>query len=192
MKIERCLFASAIAVGLVAFKPAVATCLTQPNLRADSGHWRYRVDGPTHRKCWYQQTSSKVAPSATSSPSSSANSQALPASRSSPSSDLFAWLSSISAAITNNVPSVAAPNEAHDARSAEPAPEPSSRSRPRATQRDRSHNRDANVHVRAKHDVDPPQFFSTAGRLQFAKARCQSPCPGVPRLPEIPGFPEER
>ena len=175
MKIERCLFASAIAVGLVAFKPAVATCLTQPNLRADSGHWRYRVDGPTHRKCWYQQTSSKVAPSATSSPSSSANSQALPASRSSPSSDLFAWLSSISAAITNNVPSVVALNEAHDARSAEPAPEPSSRSRPRATQRDRSHNRDANVHVRAKHDVDPPQFFSTAGRLQFAKGKMSKP-----------------
>src|SRR5204863_1238939 len=98
MKKNTCLFASAIAVGLVAFtgKPAVATCLTQPNLRADGSHWYYRFDRQTHRKCWYQQTSSKVAPSDNSSPSLSAYSQALPASPSSAPSDFPAWLSSIS------------------------------------------------------------------------------------------------
>ena len=156
MKKRGGLFASAIAAGVVAFagKPAVATCLTQPNLQADGGHWHYRIDRATHRKCWYQQTPRTEARNATSSPSSSANSQPLPASPSS--SDLFAWLSSISAAITNNLPRVAAQNEeARDARSAEPTREPSSRSRLRAAQRDRAHNRRANVEqVRAKR-VDP-------------------------------------
>jgi hypothetical protein len=161
MKIERGLFASAIAVGLVTFtgEPAVATCLAQPNLRADGGHWHYRIDRPTNRKCWYQQTSMEEVPSITSSPTSSVNSQALPGSPSSASSHLLAWLSSISAAITSNVPSVTAQNDqAQDPRSAEPARESSSRSRLRALRQgdaDRSHNRRAKVEqVRAK-PVDP-------------------------------------
>jgi hypothetical protein len=154
MKIEKRLFASAIAVGLVVFagKPAGATCLTQPDLRAHGGRWHYRIDRPTQRKCWYQQTSSIVAPSAPSSPSLWAASQALPASPSLASSDLFAWLSSISAAITSNVASVGAQNEAQDARSSEPARDPSSRSHLRPAQRDRSHNRRPDVEqVSAKH-----------------------------------------
>ena len=37
---------------------AAETCLTKPNLRADQGgHWYYRVDRVTKRKCWYQQAS---------------------------------------------------------------------------------------------------------------------------------------
>ena len=157
MKIERRLFASVIAVCLVTFtgKPAVATCVTQPDLQADGGHWYYRIDRPTQRKCWYQQRSSKVAPSATSLPSSSAISQALPASPSLTPSNLFAWLSSISAALTSNAPSVGAQNEAQDARSSDPVREPSSRSHLRAAQRDRLPNRRPDVEqVTTKH-VEP-------------------------------------
>jgi hypothetical protein len=182
MKIERGLFASAIAVGLVTFtgEPAVATCLAQPSLRADGGHWYYRIDRPTNRKCWYQQTS-KEAPSVISSPLSSANSQALSTSPSSASSNLVAWLSSISAAITSSLPSITAQNdETHDPPSAEPAREPSSRSRLRALRQgdaDRSHNRRAKVEqVRAK-PVDPNNFRAlpadSDSRSQDVKALLQ-------------------
>jgi hypothetical protein len=87
MKKRGCLFVSAIAAGLVAIagKPTAADCLTQPNLRADGGHWYYRIDRPTNRKCWYQQTSRTEVRSVTSSPPasppSSAKSQGISTSR---------------------------------------------------------------------------------------------------------------
>jgi hypothetical protein len=181
MKNMRCIFASAIAIGLVAFtgKPAVATCLTQPNLRADGGPWYYRIDRPTRRKCWYQRTSSKVAPSATSSPPSSANAQALPASPSSASSDLSAWLSSISAAITSNGPGVAAQNaETHDPRSAEAARESSSRWRKRAARgvEDGAHNRRANVEQLRAKPIDPRPIIIATGLLTSTGAATAVEC----------------
>ena len=37
---------------------AAEPCLTRPDLRAvEGGHWYYRVDRVTKRKCWYQQAS---------------------------------------------------------------------------------------------------------------------------------------
>src|SRR5262249_23030424 len=30
-----------------------ATCLTRPNLRDQSGYWRYRIDRAHGRRCWY-------------------------------------------------------------------------------------------------------------------------------------------
>jgi len=150
MKKPGCLFASAIAAGLVAIagKPAAAdTCLTQPNLRADGGHWYYRVDRPTHRKCWYQQTRRTEARSTTSSPPSPVKSN-----------DLSSWLSSFSTAVTRKTPNVGVQEEAHEPRSAEPAPERSSRWRLRAARRgdaDRAHNRRANVEQLRATQVDP-------------------------------------
>jgi hypothetical protein len=78
---------SAIAAGLVTIagnSAAAGICLTQPNLRADGGHWYYRIDRPTQRKCWYQQTSRTEARRASSPPApppSSAKSRALSTSR---------------------------------------------------------------------------------------------------------------
>src|SRR5258706_13044446 len=75
---------SAIAAGLVMIagnSAGAGICLTQPNLGADGGHWYYRIDRPTQRKCWYQQTSRTEARRATSSPPSSAKSRALSTSR---------------------------------------------------------------------------------------------------------------
>jgi len=146
MTIKSRLFASVIGILAFTATPADATCRTQPNLRVDG------VDRTPHRKCSYQEMSSKEARSGTSSLPSAVNSQAASPS-SAEASGLSAWLSSISAALTSNVPTVAPQNEAaRDPRSAEPAREPS---RLRAAQRDRSHNRRANVEqVPAKH-VDP-------------------------------------
>jgi hypothetical protein len=151
MKKQGCLFASAIAAGLVAIagKPAAAdTCLTQPNLRADGGHWYYRIDRPTHRKCWYQQTPRTDARSTTSSPPTTAKSNGL-----------SSWLSSFSTAVTRKTPNVGVQEEeAHEPRSAEPAPERSSRWRLRAARRgdaDRARNRRANVERLRATQVDP-------------------------------------
>jgi hypothetical protein len=158
------LFASAIAAGLVAIagKPAAAdTCLTQPNLRADGGRWYYRVDRPTHRKCWYQQTPRTEARSTTSSRPSPAKSNSL-----------SSWLSSFSTAVTRKTPDVGAQEEAHGPRSAEPAPERSSRWRLRAARRgdaDRSHNRAANVEQLRATQVDPNN--SGALRTEFESRR---------------------
>jgi hypothetical protein len=150
MNKQVCLFASAIAVGLVAIagKPAAAdTCLTQPNLRADGGRWYYRVDRPTHRKCWYQQTPRTEARSTTSSRPSPAKSNSL-----------SSWLPSFSTALTRKTPDVGVQEEAHGPRSAEPALERSSRWRLRAARRgdaDRAHNRRANEEQLRATQVEP-------------------------------------
>ena len=162
MKKQGCLFMSAIAAVLVAIagKPAAADiCLTQPNVRADGGHWYYRIDRPRHRKCWYQQPSRREARSATSSPPSSAAAQAPSTSPSSANSyGLHSWLSSIGAALTGKAQSIAAQDEeAHVARSAEPAP----RRRLRAARQgdaDRSHSRRATVEQLRAKQVDPDNF----------------------------------
>src|SRR5262249_7989645 len=131
--------ASAVAVGFVtaAFTPAAAdTCLTQPNTRAEGGHWYYRVDRATHRRCWYQQGGKTTAvQSETSSavPTSSAAQSAAP-----PSPDgVGSVLSSIAAAMSGQAPNPGTPDEsAKDRPSAEPVRVPSSRSHGRTKRND--------------------------------------------------------
>jgi hypothetical protein len=45
----------ALYVGTSGLAHAIDDCLTQPNLKAGGGHWYYRIDRTTHRKCWYQE-----------------------------------------------------------------------------------------------------------------------------------------
>src|SRR4051794_33446498 len=131
MALKRHFCLSAFAVGLVVFTgiPAAATCVMRPNLQTDGGYWRYRTDRQTNRKCWYWESTSKEERSETSAPSF-ANSPALPSSSSSErSAGPLAWLSSLSAALTSKLPSVAEQNEEAQDRSAERARKASSLSR---------------------------------------------------------------
>jgi hypothetical protein len=163
MKIQGWFFASAIAVGLAAIagNPAAAdTCLTHPNLRAtEGGRWYYRVDRPTHRKCWYQRGSNTDA-----SPSVRSRSLSLspPADKSDGRKSL---LSSLVAAVAPQTSGGAAESpEAPEVRSAEPARESRSRWRHRSARRgegersrersqERSQDRRANIEqLRIKQD----------------------------------------
>jgi hypothetical protein len=74
------------------------TCLEKPNLQAtEGGHWYYRVDRPTHRKCWYQAGSGTRVVSAA---PRQVPQQAKPSPSSSQPPKIIAWLSEIAASVT--------------------------------------------------------------------------------------------
>jgi len=44
----------AVALSYTHTAHAVDSCLTEPDLQStEPGHWYYRIDTPTHRKCWF-------------------------------------------------------------------------------------------------------------------------------------------
>src|SRR5215472_2161603 len=49
------LIAAMLVLGATAPQAAFAAdCVARPSLQAgEAGHWRYRIDRPSHRKCWY-------------------------------------------------------------------------------------------------------------------------------------------
>src|SRR4051794_40120173 len=71
--------AAVLAVTLATAVPHVAdaaeTCRSKPDVRAEGGHWYYRVDRPTNRRCWYQtgQQGTAAAPTAAATGATSTN-----------------------------------------------------------------------------------------------------------------------
>jgi hypothetical protein len=91
------LLAASIADGAVRAAGA-DNCLEKPNLQAtEGGHWYYRVDRPTHRKCWYQAGSGTRVASAA---ARQVPQQAKPSPSASQPPRIIAWLSEIAASVT--------------------------------------------------------------------------------------------
>src|SRR5215469_4183874 len=56
------LLAAVIVIGASAPAAGATDCVGRPDLQAaQDGHWRYWVDRPSHRKCWYLERQSPSA-----------------------------------------------------------------------------------------------------------------------------------
>jgi hypothetical protein len=107
------LLAALILLGTSAPAALATDCVGQPGLQAaQDGHWRYWIDRPSHRKCWYLQRQSPSAGSSTSEPKpADAGATSFPSVFS---SLVTAWQSAVSIRPQPDAPTADAPTPSAD------------------------------------------------------------------------------
>ncbi len=106
------LLASAFLLGASCVANAAADCLAKPDRQAAPGsHWSYRIDGATHRKCWYLKQREAAASAALQAAAPRQDAESQP--------QLLSWLSSAITAITR--PAAPAPEQDATARESNPS-----------------------------------------------------------------------
>ena len=123
------LLALALCIGTSYAAQAADDCLTQPNLRTSAtGHWYYRIDRATQRRCWYLKQADTTTP-ATVAPAATTATTAPPTTNGQP--NIFSALSSMFGAAPR--PNSMAPEATTAAGATETAPDvPAKRQAPKA------------------------------------------------------------